>query len=194
MNSSETIVYLLSAFLLVLAAFLVFRVLVRRDYRRHGRLTPVSSALELLIWALFMGFPYLYSPPAWVWYWRPGVPVNAPLRTWGILCITAGLLSAFGTMLWFGLRRAFGLDVSRLLQSGPYRLSRNPQLVFGILLVVGTVILWPSWYAAGWAGLYAMIAHLMVLTEEEHLRAVYGEEYDSYCTRVPRYLGRVDRG
>jgi len=122
------------------------------------------------------------------------VPVNAGLRTCGILCITAGLLSAFGTMSWFGLRRAFGLDVSRLLQSGPYRLSRNPQLVFGILLVVGTVILWPSWYAAGWAVLYAVIAHLMVLTEEEHLHAEYGEEYDSSCARVPRYLGRVDRG
>jgi protein-S-isoprenylcysteine O-methyltransferase Ste14 len=193
MISSETIIYLVSALVLVLAAFLVFRVVVRRDYNRRGRLTPVSSFLELLIWALFMGFPYLYNPPAWVWFWRPGVPVGTPLRAAGILCITAGLLSAFGIMIWFGLRRAFGLDVSGLVQGGPYRLSRNPQLVCGIPLVAGTIILWPSWYAVGWAILYAVIAHLMVLTEEEHLHAVYGEVYKSYCARVPRYVGRVGR-
>jgi protein-S-isoprenylcysteine O-methyltransferase Ste14 len=189
MTFSRTVVYLASALLLVLAAFLVFRVLVRRDYRRRGRLTPVSSALELLIWALFVGFPYLYNPPEWVWFWRPGVPVGPLLRSTGIICITAGLLSAFGTMIWFGLRRAVGLEVSGLVQSGPYRLSRNPQLVGGSLLIVGTVTLWPSWYAAGWAILYGAIGHLMVLTEEEHLRAVYRDEYDSYCARVPQYVG-----
>jgi protein-S-isoprenylcysteine O-methyltransferase Ste14 len=193
MISSRTIIYLASALLLILAAFLVFRVLVQRDYQRHGRLTPLSSALELLVWALFMGFPYLYNPPEWVWFWRRGVPVGPLLRSAGIICITAGLLSAFGTMFWFGLRRAFGLDVNQLVQSGPYRLSRNPQLVFGILLVVGTVILWPSWYAVGWALLYGVIGHLMVLTEERHLRAVYGAEYDHFSAQVPRYLGRVTR-
>ncbi len=194
MISSETIIYLASALLLILAAVAVFRVMVRRDYQRHGRLTLLSSALELLVWALFMGFPYLYNPPAWVWFWRPGAPVGPLLRSVGVFCITAGLLSAFGTMFWFGLRRAFGLDVSRLVQSGPYRLSRNPQLVFGILLIAGTAILWPSWYALGWALLYGVVGHLMVLTEEEHLRAAYGEEYDRYCAQVPRYLGRVRRG
>ena len=193
MTFSETVIYLASASLLIVAAFLVFRVLVRRDYRRHGRLTAVSSALELLIWALFMGFPYLYNPPAWVYYWRPGVPVSVPLRMVGLACTTAGLLLTFGTLIWFGLRRAFGLEVSRLVQSGPYRLSRNPQLVFGTLLIVGAVILWPSWYALGWAVLYGVISHLMVLTEEEHLRAVYGAEYDDYCARVPRYVGHPTR-
>ena len=29
----------------------------------------------------------------------------------------------------------------------------------------------------------------MVLTEEEHLRRVFGEDYARYCDRVPRYLG-----
>jgi protein-S-isoprenylcysteine O-methyltransferase Ste14 len=29
----------------------------------------------------------------------------------------------------------------------------------------------------------------MVLTEEEHLRAVHGEAYVRYCERVPRYIG-----
>ena len=76
-----------------------------------------------------------------------------------------------------------------MVQSEPYHVTRNPQLVGGSLLVIGTVVLWPSWYALGWAVLYGIVAHMMVLTEEEHLRDVFGGEYERYCGRVPRYLG-----
>jgi protein-S-isoprenylcysteine O-methyltransferase Ste14 len=57
------------------------------------------------------------------------------------------------------------------------------------LLVIGAVVLWPSCYALGWVVLYGIVAHMMVLTEEDHLRDVFGEEYERYCGRVPRYLG-----
>jgi protein-S-isoprenylcysteine O-methyltransferase Ste14 len=32
----------------------------------------------------------------------------------------------------------------------------------------------------------------MVLTEEEHLRNVFGDEYDQYSQATPRYL-RIDK-
>lgn len=185
----KLIVYFISVLLLVVVTFVVFRIFARRDYQRKGRLTPLSGFLELLIWGLYMSFPYLYNPSEWVWFWSPDVPVGAPPRIIGVICIVVGLVSAFGTMLWFGLRRAFGLEVDKLIQIGPYRFTRNPQLVGGSLLVIGSFVLWPSWYALGWVVLYGFVAHMMVLTEEEHLRDVYGEEYVRYCERVPRYLG-----
>ena len=185
----KTVVYFFSAFLLVVTALIVFRILVRRDYRRKGRLTPLSGFLELAIWGLYMGFPYLYNPAEWAWFWSRDVPVSTPIRIAGVTCIVVGLAWAFATMFWFGLRRAFGLRVDALIQSGPYRVSRNPQIVGGCLLVVGSAALWPSWYAVGWVALYGVVAHLMVLAEEEHLHRVYGEEYVGYCERVPRYLG-----
>ena len=185
----ESAVYFRSALLLVVATFVVFRLFVRRDYQRKGRLSPFSGFLELLIWGLYMGFPYIYNPPEWAWFWSSDAPVGMPLRIAGVACILTGLALAFITMFWFGLRRAFRLEVSGLIQSGPYRVSRNPQIVGGSLLVVGSVLLWPSWYALGWALLYGVVAHTMVLTEEEHLRDVYGDAYVVYCERVPRYLG-----
>jgi len=185
----QLVVYFISALLLVVAAFVVFRILVRRGYQRKGRLTPFSSFLELLIWGLYMGFPYVYNPPEWVRFWSHDVPVSTALRITGLICITIGLASAFGTMFWFGLRRAFGLKVNVLVQTGPYRVTRNPQVVGGSLLVIGSVVLWPSWYALGWMILYGVVAHMMIFTEEEHLRKVYGEEYVCYCERVPRYFG-----
>jgi protein-S-isoprenylcysteine O-methyltransferase Ste14 len=183
------VVYIISAFLLVIAALVVFRVFVRRDYQQKGRLTRLSGFLELLIWGLYMSFPYLYNPPEWAWFWSRDVPVSTPLRVIGVACIGVGLVLAFGTMAWFGMRRALGLEVNALIQIGPYRVTRNPQIVGGSLLVVGSTLLWPSWYALGWVVLYVIVAHTMVLTEEEHLRAVFGQGYERYCEGVPRYFG-----
>jgi protein-S-isoprenylcysteine O-methyltransferase Ste14 len=90
----------------------------------------------------------------------------------------------------FGLRRAFGWQVEGLVRSGLYRVTRNPQLVGGVLMVIGPALLWPSWYALGWVLLYGVVGHLMVMTEEEHLHQVHGEEYERYCEQTPRYLGR----
>jgi protein-S-isoprenylcysteine O-methyltransferase Ste14 len=185
----QLFVYLISAFLLVVAAFVIFRIFVRRDYQQKGRLTWFSSFLELLIWGLYMSFPYIYNPPVWVRFWSDHVPVSTLLRMMGVVCIISGLVLAFITMFWFGLRRAFGLEVNELIQAGPYRVTRNPQIVGGFLLVVGSAVLWPSWYAIGWVILYLAISHLMITTEEEHLHQVYGEAYRQFCQQTPRYLG-----
>jgi protein-S-isoprenylcysteine O-methyltransferase Ste14 len=183
------VIYFTSALLLIVIAFAIFHVLVRRDYQRKGQLTLASSILQVVIWGLYMSFPYIYNPAEWVCFWSRDVPVSAPVRVAGLVCIAVGLTSAFGTMIWFGLRRAIGLQVNELIQRGPYRISRNPQLVGVGFLVIGTVLLWPSWYAVGWVVLCGIVGHLMVMTEEEHLQEVYEEEYEQYCEQVPRYLG-----
>src|SRR4030043_160950 len=56
-----------------------------------------------------------------------------------------GRLSA--ATVWLGGGRSFGRHVGELVQEGPYRFSRNPQVAGGTLMVVGVALLWPSWYA-----------------------------------------------
>jgi protein-S-isoprenylcysteine O-methyltransferase Ste14 len=185
----KTVVYFVAAAVLIAVVFFVFRVIVRHDYRRNGRATWRSSLLETLVMCLYLSFPYLYNPPEWVAPWSRKVPVGEPLRTVGRLCIAIGMVSSFGTGFWFGIGRGLGLRVKGLIQSGPYRVTRNPQLVFFGLVPLGCALLWPSWYALGWLALYGFLLHPMVLTEEEHLLAVFGEEYARYCRQVPRYFG-----
>ncbi len=122
----QLFVYLISAFLLFVGVFVIFRIFVRRDYRRQGRLTPFSSFLELLIWFLYMCFPYIYHPSDWPWAHDPCVS-SVLLKSIGWIAVAVGPL-AFITMFWFGLRRAFGLEVNKLIQTGPYRITRNPLL------------------------------------------------------------------
>jgi protein-S-isoprenylcysteine O-methyltransferase Ste14 len=181
--------YAASVLLLVFGAFVIFRRVVRRCYEQHRRLTPFPFFLQLLIWGMFLAFPTIYNPFNWAWSQSDtsrGIPV---LGAVGWACAGMGLailVLAFGRL---GLPRSCGQEAKRLEISGLYRLTRNPQLVGGTLLIVGYVVLWPSWYALGWGILYAIMAHMMVLTEEAHLHAVHGEAYAEYCRRVPRYLG-----
>ena len=179
-------VYVLAAFFLLGLAWLIFWVVVRRDYRRHGRLTWPSILLEVLIFALHANVSYRYIPADWPAL--PSLPESPFHRTLGLLIVAAGLTGAVLAMANLGFRRAFGQKVDEPQQSGLYGITRNPQILMYGLAVVGYALLWPSWYALAWVRPYAAIAHIMVLTEEEHLRRVGGETYAGYCERVPRYL------
>lgn len=176
--------YFVWAFLLLLFAFVTFRVLVRRDYLRRGRLSPVSVTLEYAVFFGWAYFTYLDGSAA------APIPAAGPaLRPIAWTLIILGLGVTLIAMARLGIRRLHGLDSRALEASGLYRLSRNPQIVGSGLAVLGYALYWPSWHTGGWLVLYLVICHLMVLTEEEHLRRVFGEDYARYCDRVPRYLG-----
>jgi protein-S-isoprenylcysteine O-methyltransferase Ste14 len=182
------VTYVISTLLLLAAAFAVFRIVVRRDYKREGRLKPVAAILELLICILYFAFPSIYNPPGWAAFWSAEVHIGDTMRIIGSMSVVVGAFVAFPTMASLGLPQSFGQRPQSLKQNGLYQLTRNPQVVGGILMPLGIVMLFPSWYALGWLVLYAVIFHLMVITEEEHLLNLYDDEYRQYCRRVPRYL------
>jgi protein-S-isoprenylcysteine O-methyltransferase Ste14 len=182
------VIYLILALALLGFAYHVFRRIVRRDYLERGKLSPFASILQLLVFCGFFSFPYLFNPPEWAYFWRLSNSWTRHGQLIGFVIICLGFAVAFGTMAWFGIGKAFGLNVSGLTKQGPYKISRNPQILGGYLLVIGTAIQWLSIYSLGWVLLYAIIGHWMILTEEEHLLRVFGEEYERYCSDAPRYL------
>jgi len=176
--------YVVWASLLLLGAVVVFRVWVRRDYHQRGRLGFRGSSLEWVIFSLLACFIYDFDS---VGLWPP--PALGSLKgALGWTLVTVGLGATVVLIGWFGFGRACGVDVRELVQTGPYRVTRNPQALACGVAVIGYALLWPSWHSAGWVVLYAAIVHLMVLTEEEHLRSVHGDGYAEYCERVPRYV------
>jgi len=182
----QTVIYLASSVLLITSAYIVFHRVVAQDYLKKGQLGWWASTLQLLIFGAFFCFPYLYMPPEWAWDWLPNGTWN---RLAALALISLGMVVAFGTMIWFGLGRAFGLKVKGMVRTGPYRYSRNPQMVGGWLMVWGVFVYLPSIYNLGWVLIWAVIGHWMVINEEIHLLRMFGEEYESYCEKTPRYLG-----
>jgi protein-S-isoprenylcysteine O-methyltransferase Ste14 len=78
-----------------------------------------------------------------------------------------------------------------LVTSGLYRLSRNPMYVGVLLIMAGWAILFRS-SAVAWYGLaVAALFHLrVVLGEEPWLARVHGDDWQTYCKNVPRWLLR----
>ncbi len=181
--------YIVLALLLLGAAFAVFRIVIRNGYRRRDRLTPLAAILQAMVFPALGLFTWFDRPPD-----ASPSSMNQVSKAVGWVLVIVGAATLVAVMARFGFRRANGLAVGALMHSGHYRLTRNPQVLLMGVVTLGYAMLWPSWHTLGWVALYAAIAHLMVVTEEEHLRRVHGESYARYCAHVPRYLGLPGRG
>lgn len=178
--------YLILSSLMLLFGYLVFRVAVRRDYERKGRLSAVSILLECLVFFLHANLSYTFLPAKWPVL--PSLPDNEFYSALGLSFLAIGLMITLWSMISLGVRKALGQQTDSLYRSSFYQYSRNPQIVAYGLAVIGFALLWPSIYGLGWILIYGAIAHMMVRTEEEHLGRMFGSEYRNYCEEVPRYL------
>ena len=173
--------------IMILIALVVFRGFVRRDYLKKGSLSSFSTFLEFLIFGFHANQPYLYLETPWPQF--PPLPASFILRVAGFAVISLGVLATLGIMAHLGFGVTVGEQPQGLRRTGPYAWSRNPQLLTYAVVLLGFVILYPSWQAAAWLILYGVIAHIMVITEEEHLGNVFQAEYQDYYLQVPRYFG-----
>jgi len=178
--------YLLFYILTILFAYYVFRVAVRKDYEKKGELSNYATFLEFLIFAVHANLSFTFLPAPYPQ--MPPYPENKFQVVLGIALLVIGIFLTLWAMSGLGFKKAFGQDTQKLHRVGFYKYSRNPQIVFYGIAILGMPIIWPSFYALGWVLLYAIIAHMMVATEEEHLSSIYNEAYEDYCKDVPRYI------
>lgn len=122
---------------------------------------------------------------------------SGPLGHWlrlpvGATLVLGGLLFALCGMTTLGRHATLGLE-GTLLESGPYRWTRNPQYVGDFAALLGWAVLCNSGRTS-WVAILAMACFALApFTEEPWLREQYGEAYDAYRSRVPRFLGRPAR-
>jgi protein-S-isoprenylcysteine O-methyltransferase Ste14 len=114
----------------------------------------------------------------------------------GLALAILGLTVMIPGMLEFrSLKRMSGMDSSRLVTTGLYRYSRNPQYAGWCLALVGTSIAGRSFFALLLTAVLIVGIHLYtVKLEEPYLERVFGEEYTCYRNRTPRYFGIPKEG
>ena len=180
--------YWIGIFFTFLIAVLIFRVIVRKDYLNRGSLSALGVTLEFVLFALHANVIYLHlSVP---WPQLPPLPENPFQLYLGGGTSALGLLATLAIMAHLGFGTTVGQQPREVRQSGPYRWTRNPQILSYGLMLLGLGIMYPSLQTAAWVLLYAAIAHLMVVTEEENLHNQFGFQYEEYCSQVPRYVFR----
>lgn len=76
----------------------------------------------------------------------------------------------------------------RLVVRGPYRYARNPMYIGAGIAVSGAALFYQSAALLGYAGVFLLLAHVLVVAyEEPTLRRTFGPEYADYCRQVGRW-------
>jgi protein-S-isoprenylcysteine O-methyltransferase Ste14 len=117
---------------------------------------------------------------------------SVPIRVAGICLILMGLALSGAVVVHFG--RA-GTPVTpwrqsrRLVTSGPYRFSRNPDYVGQALLAIGIALAFQlPWVLVTLVPALLLVRYGVIAREERYLQRLFGLEYRHYCERVRRWL------
>jgi protein-S-isoprenylcysteine O-methyltransferase Ste14 len=170
------------AVLLPLLGALVFR-RVASDYDRYGSLGRMTNLMQAFVFVLHFAVSFVFLEST-----LSALDTSNPLFGFAMILLVGGIVLLVTARVQFGIRKTFGRGTPGLTCSGMYRKSRNPQVIFYGLMVIGYSLLWPSWTGGLWVVMWAILASMMVRTEEQHLKKAYGSEYVDYCTRTPRYM------
>lgn len=118
-----------------------------------------------------------------------------PITEVRIVGILAGILGVlFFALATITMKTSWRVGIpeekTALITQGIYGWSRNPAFVGFDLLYLSVCLMFfniPLLLVSLWA---AVMLHLQILQEENHMHHMFGEEYDVYKKHTLRYLGK----
>ena len=119
-----------------------------------------------------------------------------PVSVLGVVTVALGIV-IYLWCVWdfatFGRGTPAPIDAPKqLVVRGLYRYTRNPMYVGVLTTILGWALTYRAPALVPYALLLGVCFHTFIVGyEEPHLRRVFGEEYDAYRARVPRWLGRA---
>ena len=151
-----------------------------------------SDTVEFRLWPpVAIGTPLLLG---WLGTTLWGDPVElgpgrAPLG-WALVAFFVGWNG--WSLCLFGRRRTGllpGQPTHGMIETGPYRLSRNPLYVGLLAAYLGLALLTPSfWGLVLFPAAVLLVRWGAVIPEERFLRRRFGATYEDYTRRVRRWL------
>ncbi|MHA1151673.1 MAG: methyltransferase family protein [Alphaproteobacteria bacterium] len=136
-----------------------------------------------LLWATG-GLGGALAKPGQPGFWLAAV-LGAAGLTFGVW--TASLFTRFGE----GTPAPWD-PPKKLVVLGPYRHVRNPMITSVLAMLAAEALLFQSWPLAAWlAVFFTANAIYFPLSEEPGLAHRFGNDYDRYKAKVPRWLPRL---
>lgn len=121
-----------------------------------------------------------------------GIVIHPPLTYIGLAVIVAGVglnVSAVGHLKRKRTTLTFGERSRVLATEGPYRISRNPIYLSGVILLLGVAVFLGSLTTFVFPViLFLLLDRIHIPDEEIQLEKEFGAEYLSYKRAVRRWL------
>ena len=181
----DIFIYIGTMFSLAWGAYILIRT---ADTHRKGKTLSLGLSISWWIldalWISIVGVSALYG----VW----SISINPMIGVIGglVLIIVGVLLLTLGALEFRSIRRVSGIEASRLITTGIYKWSRNPQFLGFFLILLGISLIGTSGYALFMSILAIASSHIYIVKiEEPYLEKIFGEEYLRYKSRVTRYVG-----
>ncbi len=145
----------------------------------------IPSPVWTIVWVLIAaGTSYLLG-----WPHVPGLP-QVPLA---VVLIVLGITSAASAVLLF---RGEGTELnptstsnSKLVTSGPFRITRNPMYLGLVLVTLGIAFwmgAWPMFLTP--IAIFATLNWVHIPFEEAKMRRQFSQSFESYSHKVRRWL------
>ena len=188
-------------------AFSFFKPNTARDWRTF-------SAFAAFIVALFVemyGFPLsIYLMSGWLQTKYPNLDLlsHNSGHLWstllgekgdphfGVLHIASYVFLGYGFYLlssaWNVLYHAQRSNA--LATTGPYARIRHPQYVAFVLILFGFLLQWPTLLTLVMFPILLLMYGRLAVTEEADMRVRFGDAYESYVQRTPRFFPRMGQG
>lgn len=193
----------LNSIVFIMFAFSFFKPATARDWRSFG----AFSAFIVALFVEMYGFPLtIYLLSGWLQTRYPGLDIlsHDAGHLWatllgeqgnphfGTLHIASYVFLAYGFYLlssaWHVLYHAQRRN--ELATTGPYARIRHPQYVAFVLILLGFLLQWPTLLTLLMFPILLVMYGRLAITEEKEMQARFGEAFERYAQRTPRFFPR----
>jgi protein-S-isoprenylcysteine O-methyltransferase Ste14 len=198
---------ILNSAIFIIFAFSFFKPTTSRDWRTFG----AFSAFIVALFVEMYGFPLsIYLMSGWLQTKYPNIdllshntghlwstllgekgdPHFGALHIASYIFLGSGfyLLSSAWNVLYHAQRR------HALAMAGPYARIRHPQYVAFVLILLGFLLQWPTLLTLIMFPILLWMYGRLAVTEEAEMRVQFGDEFDRYAQRTPRFFPRLRHG
>lgn len=151
-----------------------------------------------------MSLPHRSAVVAWMSYaiallaamvLEPRLPADLASLSPGLLPLAGAIAAFIGCVAW--LQRMMGLALARphfgeperLVTSGPFALTRNPIYLAFVLPLASLALYAPAAALLGIVLYVAVMNRFVIGPEERALEAAFGDRYEEWAQRTPRWIG-----
>lgn len=161
---------------------------LRRAHAERARSGQITVPTVIAAFVAYLGPSVCLVVASWWSAWLLPLPRGLAYVFGGALLVVGLIGYSAARREFSSLRRNYGMTADRLITTGPYSYSRNPQLLGWALVLLGVATAGRSGAALALTAIYWVGCVFTIRAEEQALERVFGEEHRRYRAAVPRYL------